>query len=204
MMKIIYIAHAYSGNPEKNRRLITNICQALKDTAELHSGPFAGPSNQFCPVAPQLYFDAFLSEKTERPKIINLCCTLVTACAEVWTFGRITRGMRLEIETAHRYGKPVRAIYFDGNAFIDKNPAQKSHFEPINQAKEDQNTRENAALQPGKNKQKGGKYRKSENAKGSFSRKSAKPFRLLPKVTKSQELEFLERLAGAAENDAFN
>lgn len=68
------------------------------------------------PLAPYLIFAQFLDDgdPDERDTGIYLGLQLLRRCSEVWCFGgRITDGMREELEFAKKLGIPIR--YFDMN-----------------------------------------------------------------------------------------
>ena len=61
------------------------------------------------PVAPHLYLPQLLDEATEREQALRFCLELVDTCDEVRVFGgRVTAGMKREVEYAKRRGIPVR------------------------------------------------------------------------------------------------
>ena len=87
---------SFADDPEGNARGVLEICRALTDSG-------------FLPVAPQVYLPQFLDEANERDRALSLCLELVGACDEVRVYGgRITSGMRREIEYAEARGIPVR------------------------------------------------------------------------------------------------
>ena len=92
----VYVCHPFADDPEGNARGVLEICRALTDSG-------------FLPVAPQVYLPQFLDEASERDRALSLCLALVGACDEVRVYGgRITSGMRREIEYAEARGIPVR------------------------------------------------------------------------------------------------
>ena len=92
----VYVCHPFADDPEGNARGVLEICRALTDSG-------------FLPVAPQVYLPQFLDEANERDRALSLCLELVGACDEVRVYGgRITSGMRREIEYAEARGIPVR------------------------------------------------------------------------------------------------
>jgi hypothetical protein len=72
------------------------------------------------PYAPHLIFPQFCSEAEDREAVLEMCCQMVMRCDEVWVFGRETSaGMAREIETAHRFNKPVRRFINGGKGVSD-------------------------------------------------------------------------------------
>ncbi len=59
------------------------------------------------PLAPQIYLPRFLDEDTERQLAMDLCLKLARMADEVWAYGDLSDGMRVEITEAHRLGIPV-------------------------------------------------------------------------------------------------
>ena len=94
----VYVCHPFGGAPDENAQRVLTLCRALTDSGYL-------------PIAPQVYLPAFLDEATERELARSLCLELVGACDEVRVYGgRITPGMRKEIEYAEARAIPVRII----------------------------------------------------------------------------------------------
>lgn len=57
--------------------------------------------NNCIPICPHIYFPQFVSEATERDKVMHMNLILLRKCQEVWVFGNeITEGMKSEIEIA--------------------------------------------------------------------------------------------------------
>jgi dienelactone hydrolase len=93
--KRIYVCHPFADDPVGNAERVRVICRTL--VAEGH-----------LPIAPQLYFPAFIDETTERELALRLCVELVACCEALWFYGtRITPGMEREISAAHERGIPV-------------------------------------------------------------------------------------------------
>ncbi len=98
----IYVCHPYSDDPEGNVVRVREICRALTDSGYL-------------PIAPHLYLPQFVDEKTERERALSLCLELVVTCDEVRVYGgRVTAGMRREIE--HAEARAIQVRFVDGEA----------------------------------------------------------------------------------------
>jgi DNA polymerase III subunit epsilon len=92
----IYVCHPFADNPEGNSQRVGEICRALTESG-------------FVPIAPQLYLPRFIDEATERDSALRLCIDLLDCSDELRVYGgRITKGMRGEIEHAESRGIPVR------------------------------------------------------------------------------------------------
>jgi len=92
----IYVCHAFSDDPDCNAARVAEICKALVDSG-------------YVPMAPQLYLPRFVDEATERERALRLGIDLLDGCDELRVYGgRITEGMRGEIEHAEARGIPVR------------------------------------------------------------------------------------------------
>ena len=92
----VYVCHPFADDPEGNAERVREICRALSESG-------------FLPIAPHVYLPHFLDEKTERERALSLCLELVETCDELRVYGgRVTAGMRREIEHAERRGIPVR------------------------------------------------------------------------------------------------
>jgi len=92
-MKVIYICHAFAGDPRGNVARISQICAELKD--------------ECVPLAPHLLLPAYIDEATERDLALRHCLRLLAVCDEVRVYGEPTAGMRLEITEARRLGVSV-------------------------------------------------------------------------------------------------
>ena len=92
----VYVCHPFAGDPEGNADQVRAICSSLADAGLL-------------PIAPHVYLPQFIDEATGRERAMALCLELAAACDEVRVYGgRITEGMRREIEHAEARGIPVR------------------------------------------------------------------------------------------------
>ncbi len=93
-MAKVFVSHPFAGNPRINGVLVASIARRLADAGHL-------------PIAPQLYLQWFISERTERDLALKLCLQFVALSDEVRVYGEPTEGMRLEIAEARRLGIPV-------------------------------------------------------------------------------------------------
>lgn len=94
----IYVCHPYADDPEANAERVREICRALTDSGYL-------------PIAPHVYLPQFIDEGTERERALSLCLELIGTADEVRVYGgRITAGMRREIEHAEARAIQVRFI----------------------------------------------------------------------------------------------
>lgn len=90
----IFISHPFSSSPEGNCSRVAKVARRLALEGHL-------------PIAPAIYFPAFLEEATERSLAMKLCLQLVALADEVRVYGEPSEGMRLEIAEAERLGIPV-------------------------------------------------------------------------------------------------
>lgn len=98
---IVYVCSPYSGDIERNTEMAKRYCRYAVSKGAV-------------PLAPHLYLPAFLSEETERELAISFDLRFLALCKELWVFGgRISKGMRREIEHAGALGIPVRHIKED-------------------------------------------------------------------------------------------
>lgn len=94
----VYVCHPFADDPDANTKRVLDLCRALTDSGYL-------------PIAPQIYLPRFMDEATERERALSLCLELVGTCDEVRVYGgRITAGMRREIEYAEARAIPVRMV----------------------------------------------------------------------------------------------
>ena len=92
----IYVCHPFAGDPEGNAARVRGLCGSLTDAGLL-------------PIAPHIYLPQFIDESTDRKRAMGLCLELIGTCDEVRVYGgRVTDGMRREIEHAEARGIPVR------------------------------------------------------------------------------------------------
>ena len=92
----VYVCHPFADDPEANAERVRGICRALSESG-------------FLPIAPHVYLPQFIDEDNDREQALGLCLELVETCDELRVYGgRVTAGMRREIEHAERRGIPVR------------------------------------------------------------------------------------------------
>ena len=92
----VYVCHPFADDPEANAERVRGICRALTESG-------------FLPIAPHVYLPQFIDEDNDRERALGLCLELVDTCDELRVYGgRVTAGMRREIEHAERRGIPVR------------------------------------------------------------------------------------------------
>jgi hypothetical protein len=63
------------------------------------------------PVSPFMLFDYYLLHTVPKTVVRDAMNNLLARCDEVWVFGRISLGVKVQIGIAKRMSKPVR--YFD-------------------------------------------------------------------------------------------
>ena len=63
------------------------------------------------PVSPFMLFDYYLLHTVPKTVVREAMNNLLARCDEVWVFGRLSLGVKVQIGIARRLGKPVR--YFD-------------------------------------------------------------------------------------------
>lgn len=63
------------------------------------------------PVNPFMLFDYYLLHTVPKSVVREAMNNLLSRCDEVWVFGRISLGVKVQIGIAKRLGKPLR--YFD-------------------------------------------------------------------------------------------
>ena len=63
------------------------------------------------PVSPFMLFDYYLLHTVPKTVVREAMNNLLARCDEVWVFGRISLGVKVQIGVAKRMSKPVR--YFD-------------------------------------------------------------------------------------------
>jgi hypothetical protein len=92
----VYVCHPFADAPAKNVVCVRRICRLLVE-------------QDLLPIAPHLYLPQFIDETTEREHAIALCLELVELADELRVYGgRVTSGMRREIERARELGLPIR------------------------------------------------------------------------------------------------
>ena len=93
-MRRVFISHPFSASPERHAAAVKRIARALARDGCL-------------PLAPQIYLPQFVDEATQRDLALQMCLDLVSLSDELRVYGRVTEGMRLEIEAARKLGIPV-------------------------------------------------------------------------------------------------
>lgn len=92
----VYVCHPFADDPAGNIERVRGIGRQLLALGVM-------------PVAPHLYLPQLLDEGAEREQALRLCLELVDTCDEVRVFGgRVTAGMKRELEYAKSRGIPVR------------------------------------------------------------------------------------------------
>jgi hypothetical protein len=105
-IKIAYLAHPFSGDPENNLLRVKNIARQLvqklsNKTLECHYVPFV----------PHLLLSVFDEENNPDIRSVTekLSSTFVQMCDELWIASPvISFGMNLEIATAQQNKIPIR------------------------------------------------------------------------------------------------
>lgn len=107
---LIFVCSPYRGDVAANERRAERYCHFVYE-------------QQSIPFAPHLLFTRFLDDGNvdDRAAGIAMGIEMLTLCNELWAFGDPTAGMRIELETAARLGKPIRRfdddcqeVAFDG------------------------------------------------------------------------------------------
>lgn len=100
-MSMIYIAHPFTGNEERNRKMAVRIQRGLQE---------ADPEN--CYINPLAAFGAL--EGMDYMEILEQCLELLYRCDEIlMTPGwKESRGCRLEFACATAWGKKVGSLKF--------------------------------------------------------------------------------------------
>lgn len=100
---LAYICSPYSGDVAANVELARDLC-ALAVT------------RRRIPLAPHLLFPQFMDDTDPDTRELAMFFNriLMTKCEELWVYtGRVTSGMRLEIDWAHHLELPIRYIDAD-------------------------------------------------------------------------------------------
>lgn len=107
---LVFVCSPYSGDVEANERRAERYCRFVYEQKR-------------APFAPHLLFTRFLDDGNadDRAAGIAMGIEMLLLCGELWAFGEPTAGMRIELETAARLGKPIRRfdddcreVAFDG------------------------------------------------------------------------------------------
>lgn len=100
---LTYICSPYSGNVRQNQALAREFCA------------FAIAAGQI-PLAPHLFFPQFMddTDPDERELAMEFNRVLLSKCEAMWVYtGRVSRGMRAEIEWARELELPIH--YFNAD-----------------------------------------------------------------------------------------
>lgn len=100
---LTYICSPYSGDVQANTALARQFCS------------FAIAAGQI-PLAPHLLFPQFMNDHDPDERELAMCFNkvLLSRCDGVWVYtGRVSRGMRAEIEWARELELPIH--YFDAD-----------------------------------------------------------------------------------------
>lgn len=107
---LVYICSPYSGDVEANVVLARRFCA------------FAVSAGQI-PLAPHLHYPQFMDDvyPDARELAVFFNRILLSKCEELWAnIGRVSAGMRAEIDWAHQMDIPIR--FFDAD-FQEVHPA---------------------------------------------------------------------------------
>ena len=100
---LTYICSPYSGNVRQNQALAREFCA------------FAIAAG-YIPLAPHLFFPQFMddTDPDERELAMAFNRVLLSKCAAMWVYtGRVSRGMRAEIEWGRELELPIH--YFNAD-----------------------------------------------------------------------------------------
>ncbi len=95
---LVYICSPYRGATESNIRRARSYCR------------FAISRNAV-PIAPHLLYTQFLDDSVRKERNIGISCgvAILYRCDQLWVFGgRVSAGMKAEIQEAERRGIPIR------------------------------------------------------------------------------------------------
>ena len=95
--KFVYVASPFAGDVEENIKKTKGYCKFVVDEGMI-------------PLAPHLHYPQFLDDNNPQEREIGLMfsLSLLSKCDELWVFGRISKGVRGEIDTAEKIGIPIR------------------------------------------------------------------------------------------------
>lgn len=99
-LPLIYVASPLRGDIEENLKNANRFCRFVV-------------ANQAIPIAPHVFFKGFLDDRVPEEREIGMFLgkELLKQCCEVWVFsnnGRLSEGMKAEIELAEGMKIPVR------------------------------------------------------------------------------------------------
>lgn len=97
--KKVYVASPYAGNSKSNIAKAIGYCR------------YAIEKN-YMPLASHLLYPQILADDNpiEREMGLMFGLALLEMCDEIWCFGEISEGMKLEIQAAKKMGKNIRYI----------------------------------------------------------------------------------------------
>lgn len=97
--RMVYIASPLRGDIEGNLRKAAAYCRAATEAGVI-------------PIAPHLYFSAFLDDRKpdERAEGMAMGLHALRRCDELWVFGEPSEGMRAEIKLAKSLNIPILYI----------------------------------------------------------------------------------------------
>lgn len=97
--RMVYVASAMRGDIEGNLKKAAAYCHAAAEAGAV-------------PIAPQLYFSAYLDDRVpeERAEGMEMGLHILKRCDELWVFGSPTEGMRAEIRLAESAKMPILYI----------------------------------------------------------------------------------------------
>lgn len=101
---VVFISSPFGGDPDKNTIKARQYCRFAVEKG-------------VTPYAPHLLFPQFMSDETERNVAIKMGLDMLSRCDEVWCFGGMSPGMKIEIGEAKRLHKPVRYFIPAGSTF---------------------------------------------------------------------------------------
>ncbi|MDU1353027.1 MAG: DUF4406 domain-containing protein [Actinomyces sp.] len=107
---LVYICSPYSGDVEANVQLVRRFCA------------FAVSARQI-PLAPHLHYPQFMDDTDPDTRELTMFFNriLLSKCEQLWAYiGRVSAGMRAEIDWAHQMDIPIR--FFDAD-FQEVHPA---------------------------------------------------------------------------------
>lgn len=112
-MKKVFVSSKLRGDIALNMDWARSYCRLVVD------------DYGFMPIAPHIIFTQFMNDDIEehRDLALEFCKKLVEECDEIWVIIRselvndehdgISEGMRIEIEHAKKFDKPIFYVYHD-------------------------------------------------------------------------------------------
>lgn len=113
-MNLIYVASAYAGDIEQNVENAKKYCVHVIN------------EENAIPIAPHLLFTQFLDDEVpaDRKLGLDLGLALLEYCDEIWVFGDVNKGMKLEIDKAKEIELPIRWFTKDLEEIMDQTRVQ--------------------------------------------------------------------------------